>query len=529
MNTRILSSSFLSIAIFAVLFLLAVVATLPARAAGTFDIIFPVHELGNCADKNACKTYCSDETNRTACEQFSADHGLNTQTRESSDQKLQAVRQDGGPGNCAADAKDPQTACKVYCDSTSHIDECVTYGKSHGLLTGDKLAEAEKVSAALKAGAKLPEGCTDQSSCKAICENPSSIGQAKSCFAFGKAAGLLPPGFDEGRAEKVFQSIEDGTAPFKSPKDFEQCEHPADDVTLQKCVDFGVKSGMLSQDQADVIKKTGGKGPGGCQGEDACDMYCQDHQDECFQFSKANGLLTPDQQEHMQQGAEQFKQGLERASAAVRDCVTSAVGQDALDAITSGSSMPNQSMGEKMHSCFDRGRPSKNEPREGQDAGGDHLGSPPSDEQGRLMSPQQKGDEQSPQEMGQDSRVEDVMHGPDGSSQNEFQRGPQRQFQPNMQSNKQDRNQLRQFDRQRMPSPGAEGQWNQEGMPHDEHMMSPPSGTPPQSGEQNVNGAGPMPPSGDTGTLPPPPAPVSLLNTLKYPISALANALSALF
>lgn len=357
MPTTIRSNSIASfVALAALALTIFSVGASHARAATIFDITFPIAELGGCTDKNSCKAYCADEVNHDACAQFATDHGLSPAPKNQRDERLRAVQADGGPGDCAVNAKDPQASCKAYCDSTDHISTCVAYGKSHGFLAGKQLADAEKVATALKNGAKLPEGCTDQNSCKAVCENPSTISQAKSCFAFGKAAGLLPPGFDEERAGKVFQAIQDGTAPFKSPKDFQQCEHPQDDATLQKCVDFGVKSGMLSETQAAVIKKTGGKGPSGCVGE-ACRAYCEEHQQECFQFSKENGLVTPEQEQQMKQGVEQFKQTLDLVPEAVKSCLASTVGQDALDAITSGATVPDRALGEKMRTCFEQNRP----------------------------------------------------------------------------------------------------------------------------------------------------------------------------
>lgn len=356
MNTKIHSNSILVLALLAVASLSSLGAP-HARAASIFDITFPIAELGGCADKDACKAYCAVADNQVACEQFAADHGIATAPKSTQNEKAKAVQEDGGPGKCAVGAKDPQTSCKAYCDSTSHIDECVSYGKSHGFLTGQQLVEAEKVQSALKRGAKLPLGCTNQSSCKAICENPQTIEQAKSCFAFGKAAGLLPDDFDEVRAEKVFQAIQDGSAPFKSPKDFQQCERPKDEATLKKCIEFAVQSGMMTQEQAMVVQRTGGKGPGGCVGENECRAYCDAHQQECFQFSKDNGLVSPEQEQQMKQGAVQFKQGLDRAPESVKSCLTSAIGQEALDAITSGTRMPDPSLGEKMRACFEQNRP----------------------------------------------------------------------------------------------------------------------------------------------------------------------------
>ncbi|MFZ2167657.1 MAG: hypothetical protein WAV50_02165 [Minisyncoccia bacterium] len=386
MNTKTHSNSISALALFAtaVAALVFSMNVSRAHAATIFDITFPIAELGSCTDKDACKAYCTLEANQDACEQFAADHGITTAPKSVGEDRAKAVQGDGGPGKCAVGAKDPQASCKAYCDSTDHIDECVSYGKEHGLLVGQQLIEAEKVRAALKGGAKLPEGCTNQSSCKAICENPSTISQAKSCFAFGKAAGLLPDDFDESRAEKVFQAIQDGTAPFKSPKEFQRCERPEDEATLKKCVDFAVRNGMMTEEQATIVQKTGGKGPGGCFGERECHAYCEEHQEECFQFSKENGLIKPEQEEQMRRGAEEFKQNLDRVPEAVRTCLASSIGQEALDAIASGSTVPNRALGEKMRACFEQNRPMGDDQ---QGRGPEGAFDPNQGEQGRFMGP----------------------------------------------------------------------------------------------------------------------------------------------
>lgn len=361
MRTRILFSS----AAIGALFFLGAAAP-AASAASIFDITYPIPELGNCADRLACKAYCNDSANQSVCQSFAADHGLAVKPAapQASEQDhdvdqnaaLQALEKDGGPGKCASGAADPQAACRAYCDASSHIEECVQYGKDHGILSGEQLAQAEKVMAALKNGIPLPSGCTNQASCKQTCENPSSLDQAKSCLAFGKAAGLLPPGFDESKAEKVFSAVQNGTAPFSSMKDFQQCEHPTDPTIIKKCSDFAVQSGFMTQQQADVLQETGGKGPGGCSGQDACEQYCADHQDECFQFSEKHNLVTPEQKSVMQRAASQIQNALSRVPDSVRECLVDVVGQGALDAITSGAKPGTPQLGQAMQQCFEQDR-----------------------------------------------------------------------------------------------------------------------------------------------------------------------------
>lgn len=338
-------------------FLLAAAA---AHAAAQ-SIAFPIAELGGCTDQASCHAYCDQEANHAACEAFAQAHefaapaGAAAEAQGSADQSAAsaAILQDGGPGQCGKGAKDPESACRAYCDMTAHIQECVAYGKVHNLLVGDDLQEAQKVAAALQNGATLPAGCTNAASCKQVCESPKSIDQAKSCFSFAKAAGLLPPGFDENRAQKVFETIQSATStPFKSPKDFAKCDNPTDPSVLKACAEFAVHAGLMSEQEAQTLQATGGKGPGGCQGKDACDAYCSAHQDECFQFAKDHGLLSQDDQQHMQDSAAHLKEALDKAPDAVKQCITDTVGQDKLASMLSGSVPPGQDFAAAAQDCF---------------------------------------------------------------------------------------------------------------------------------------------------------------------------------
>ena len=220
------------------IFAVAITLATTAYAKSIFDIEYPIAELGGCTDKTLCKAYCDDSLNQEACENFAASYGVGSvkeKQKERISRKELAVK-DGGPGNCAANTDDPEKSCRAYCDIPGHMNECVAYGKSRGLLKGRDLEEAEKVMKALESGVALPEGCTSGESCKQMCEEPKNVGIARACFTFAEKAGLLPPHVDRAQAEKIFKLIEEGKAPFKSPKDFKQCENPESDEIMEKCL-----------------------------------------------------------------------------------------------------------------------------------------------------------------------------------------------------------------------------------------------------------------------------------------------------
>lgn len=361
---KILSNKLFAIACMAI----AMVAT-TAYAKSIFDIEYPIAELGGCADKTSCKAYCDISEHQETCENFAASYGVNKakeRKEERATRKELAVK-DGGPGNCAANTDNPEKSCHTYCDTPEHMNECVAYGKSRGLLKGNELEEAEKVVNALASGVTLPEGCTSGESCKQMCEEPKNVGIARACFAFAEKAGLLPPHVDRMQAEKVFKLIEEGKSPFKSPKDFKQCENPESDEVMEKCLKFGEENGLIPQEDLEMIKKTGGKGPGGCRGKEQCDTYCSEHQDECMQFAEKHNLIKPEDKERMEEGLTRFREGIANAPSEVKQCLEGIVGRDNLEQMITGKQTPKRDFGDKMRTCFEStfGTPMGEDRREG--------------------------------------------------------------------------------------------------------------------------------------------------------------------
>ena len=324
-----------------------------AFALSVFDIEFPIPELGNCADKTECKAYCDDSANADACQAFARKYGLGGGVEPEGDNRLRQIEEDGGPGGCATDEGDPFGSCEEFCGKQENMRVCVAYAKEHGLMDARELAEAEKVIKALDGGAKLPAACKDERSCKATCEEPKDVETARSCFEFAEKAGLLPPGVTKEKAERVFRIIEEGKTPFKSFKDFDQCEDPQSDEILEQCIAIAIENDLLPPEEAEMIKKTGGKGPGGCRGREQCETYCEEHQDECFKFGEEHGLIKEEDRERMREGMERFREGVQNAPPAVLECLKTTVGADTLEGLMSGSKRPSPRIGEQMRTCFE--------------------------------------------------------------------------------------------------------------------------------------------------------------------------------
>lgn len=374
---------------------------------------FPVAELGNCGNKEECKAYCDEPENMEACISFAEKNGLMPPEEIETAKKFLSAGAKG-PGGCTG-----KESCQVYCDDIDHIDECVAFAERTGLLPPDELAEAKQVQSAIARGVKPPP-CRGKESCDAYCENPDNM---KECVAFGEASGFLE-GKELEDAKKMMAAIEKGVKPppcrgkeacdayCSEPDNMEACmtfaleagfmtEQEAQDsqkmlVALKKgvkpppcrgkeecdaycgdpahsdeCITFAVAAGFMSEKDAEMAKKTGGKGPGGCTSKESCDAYCAENQQACMDFAKENGMMSEEDAVRMQEGQQKFRESINQMPSEASECLRSALGDDSFEKIKNGEIMPSQAIGEQMQSCFSQmGPPEGMRPTE-------NMGPPP--------------------------------------------------------------------------------------------------------------------------------------------------------
>ncbi len=333
MKTKLLSISILG-------FSLLVSATIIANGAfaqtAADAIQFPVAELGGCEDKDACKTYCDDADHINACLAFAEKNHLMSEDEIDTARKF--MKAGGkGPGGCTG-----KDECQVYCDDISNIDACVAFAEKAGILPPKELAEAKQVQAAIAKGIK-PPACKGKKGCDAYCEDSSHM---RECVSFGEASGFLK-GEELENAKKMLIAIDNGAVPppcrgreacetycsdpdhmeacvtfaraagFMTPEEAQNSEkmltairkgvkppqcrgkgecdaYCAEPAHTNECIQFAVAAGFMTEKEAEMAKKTGGKGPGGCTGKDACEAFCgnPDNQETCFNFAKDNGMLS---------------------------------------------------------------------------------------------------------------------------------------------------------------------------------------------------------------------------------------------
>ncbi len=314
-------------------------------------ITYPVVELNNCKSETECRAYCDKPDNISVCADFAKKNGLMSEEEANRAKQFKDVAQIAGPGGCKG-----QDQCETYCGDQSHIDECVSFAEKHNLMSPDDLAEAKKVSEALKQGAKLPGNCQGKKQCEAYCKTPEHSGEG---IDFAEKAGFIQPD-QAGPARKMLELVKSGDAPQECLGGKDQCQQFCSEPSHRdQCAGFMVKAGFMKQEDADIFKKTGGKGPGDCQSKDECDAFCKvkENQKICFQFGKDNGLIPEDKIKQLEEGSQKIKVFIDNAPAEVKQCLESAVGPDVLQEIESGTFMPGQETGnqvqESMKKCFE--------------------------------------------------------------------------------------------------------------------------------------------------------------------------------
>ncbi len=263
-------------------------------ARAELNVSFPIAELGGCESKEACKAYCDDPANVSACVDFAKAHGLvKGEDGERAKKFGRAIDERGGPGGCRTPG-----ACKLYCDDVAHLAECIAFAEEHDIVF-PKDGSVKKLAAYLKSGGTTPGGCRSKDACEAYCHDQSHF---------------------------------------------------------EECATFAERAGLKQQEEVEKLRELGGKGPGGCMSRDACEAYCRDdaHREECYRFAEEHGLLPKEDIEHAKEGLVRMRAGLENAPSEVAACVKNALGTDVVERIMRGEFTPGPEVGEKLRACFEK-------------------------------------------------------------------------------------------------------------------------------------------------------------------------------
>ncbi|MBI5306198.1 hypothetical protein HZB04_01250 [Candidatus Wolfebacteria bacterium] len=402
-------------------------------SAQTAEIIYPVKDLGNCENETACRNFCDDQNNISACVAFAEKHDLISKEEAA---KAKAFIQSGkiGPGNCSG-----KNECEAFCNDSANIEVCLSFAKNNGLMREYEIKEAEKFAKVLKEGAKPPGNCRGKNECENYCNNPDNMEEClafaekaemipknelkeakkalmaiksgvkppgncrgkkeceaycgepshmEECFAFAEKAGFIPPE-EAAQARKMMPLMAAGKMPGGC-RGKNECEtYCADESHMDECANFALEAGLMKPKEAEMFKKTGGKGPGDCKGREQCEAFCNDpaNQEACFNFAKEHNLIPPEEIEKMKGGMNQIKKGFEMAPPEVSQCLKSTVGEEILNKVQSGQMMPSQQLGGQMRDCFEKFMPQGGPDEGGFGPNGQNGQMPPAG----MMPPQEAG------------------------------------------------------------------------------------------------------------------------------------------
>ncbi len=326
------------------------------------DVKYPVSQLGNCKSETECRSYCDKPENVEACLNFAEQNNLMPKEEIEMAKKFAAAG-NKGPGGCTG-----KDSCETYCNDISHIDECVSFAEQNNLMPPDELHEAQKVRDAIKRGVK-PPACGSKKSCDSYCEDPSHM---EECITFASEAGLMD-NKELGDAQKMLQALKKGVKPppcrgkeacdeyCQQPDNMEACMNFAieagfmpesekenaqkmlsaikkgvkppncrgknecdsycqSDEHFEECTNFAEAAGFMDAKDAEMARKTQGKGPGGCKGKEECEAFCnnKDNQEVCFKFAEDNNMIPEEELKKIKEGMNRKQEGIPQSDKGLR-------------------------------------------------------------------------------------------------------------------------------------------------------------------------------------------------------------------
>lgn len=185
-----------------------------ANTASAQNIKFPVAELGNCANRDACRAYCSEQVNQAQCTAFAKRSGL-----DKGEQPKNRPAGNGPEGDqkILQKAKEilscnSESVCRAICDQESNREKCSRFAKEAGIDGGVR-----------RVG---PGGCTSEETCRAYCDQ-----HEEECRKFGGGQGddrggpRDKNGQPEGNGGPVCKTREECKAFCSNPANAEACKN----------------------------------------------------------------------------------------------------------------------------------------------------------------------------------------------------------------------------------------------------------------------------------------------------------------
>ncbi|MFA6252288.1 MAG: hypothetical protein WCX74_02720 [Candidatus Paceibacterota bacterium] len=315
------------------------------------NLVYPISELGQCASREECENYCSQEKNMVSCIEYAEKKNLlSVEDLKVSKIVAQKIANGETPGGCKT-----KEECETFCKGkVENMDKCISFGESLGVIPREELAQAKNILKALNGGAKMPGGCITKESCESYCAIGSNIDE---CLDFAEKAEILPP--DELKeARRVAQFVKDGSTPGKCKNKSECQQYCNDSSHWEECIVFAEKAQLITKEEAEMAKKAGGSGPGGCKSQKECEDYCNDSKNynECVKFGMEKDILTEKEKDLIENGVENMNKALnglpDDIKGEIIKCLESSIGKDKFEKIKSKQEPVTKEIGGKIEACF---------------------------------------------------------------------------------------------------------------------------------------------------------------------------------
>lgn len=228
--------------------------TAPDEQASVFN--FPIEDLGNCENEEACANYCEDPVNYNSCADFAKKNGFyqDDQTQYAADEFWQDAQNELGCNSAET--------CATFCAEPANYEACSAFAKRNEI-PGGYVEEIDPGSVIFE-DSQTVLGCNSPESCLAFCNDPVN---AQACTDFANQKGMLGG------------TVSQGPGGCQTP---ETCSsYCSDPANFNECSTFGSGGGTFS-------------GPGGCDSPESCRAYCETNYKECRSYSPGtSGAYVP--------------------------------------------------------------------------------------------------------------------------------------------------------------------------------------------------------------------------------------------
>ncbi len=226
------------------------------QEARKLGITFPIKELGNCANVNACKAYCEVEANRQACTDFAAEKGIGDYKKHQ---------------NLLAEAKarlgcDSFESCRNFCEQPENQAKCQELAEKYE----PEEFKARKQEMIQRAKEFL--GCDSYESCRHFCENEAN---REKCSSFTEQHA---PAEIKDRMQRIRQDVTERFKQAGLPCDsFESCKNYCQDPANRDKCQFGGSGGGQGVERYEIKYEENSS----CKTEEECKRWCEQNPDKC--------------------------------------------------------------------------------------------------------------------------------------------------------------------------------------------------------------------------------------------------------